>query len=362
MALSVTEKVAISLILTPPARSLTSSEKKRIEDAAAMNNMTVEQYTSSVKASGGAPTTTPTGGTTTPTTPTPTTPTASTSTALPHTEAGWTFAGLPSTTSQTGYDLEGHALYSVTYSQAQIDDYNAYLDWIKTEEGKVWPVPNSMDDFINNVDKWANTVTSQIDSGEAGIDGGEAGKEWTDDQVREYYNWLSWYSKYGELTDWKPVSIEDFYNNYDQAQGIMAEFQQRQGVSEQERAEAEAYTQQQREYQEYVRQEAFHEPARLSETFSAWMNQQNQLSGAFSEFVENKYPSLRGTFEAGMPIETGAPTREAARSAALQRESQWQAWLPQQVPGLYQEYMAQPMLKRGERPYMYQPTMRTVNW
>jgi len=49
-ALTTTEKVAISLILDPPERPLSASARQRIADAAAANNMTIEQYRAYVEA------------------------------------------------------------------------------------------------------------------------------------------------------------------------------------------------------------------------------------------------------------------------------------------------------------------------
>jgi hypothetical protein len=245
-----------------------------------------------------------------------------------------------------GMSVEEYAVSVGAITQAQLDDYNAYLAFLETDQGSGWQSPQNIFDYLTNIDQWAEDVLSG---------GGEEGDEWTDDQWREYNQWREWRSNYGEVGDWMPTSIEDFYNNYDKAQDLLAEFQSRQEEAEEEREEEE-------EYQEYVREEAFHEPARLSDIFSAWMGQQEQFSGAFSGFVESEYPSLRGEWEAGMPIETGYPTREEAREAQASREDIWKAWLPEQIPGLYQEYMSQPPLQRGERPYMYQPTTRSLNW
>jgi len=98
------------------------------------------------------------------------------------------------------------------------------------------------------------------------------------------------------------------------------------------------------------------------ETFTGWLEQQGQFSGALEKFAESQYPSLQSQYKAGLPRLTGFPTREEARAEAAKRESGFQAWLGQQTPGIYQEYMAQRPAERGERLWMQQPTMRTVNW
>ena len=63
-----------------------------------------------------------------------------------------------------------------------------------------------------------------------------------------------------------------------------------------------------------------------------------------------------------MPQERGYATPTEARAAAAKRESMFQAWLPQQEAGMYQDYMGQRPAERGERLFMQAPTMRTINW
>jgi len=232
--------------------------------------------------------------------------------------------------------------------------YADYQAFIKQEGNENWPVPKDINEFLRNMDYWAANADYYSGITEE--------PEWTADQIREYNLWRAYASAFGELGEWRPVDIADFYANYDQAQSLLTAFQQRQSQSQAERGEAEAYTQEQREYQEYLRQEAFRETPMYGETFASWMSQQRDMSGAFTGFVESEYPSLRGRFEAAQPREVGYPTREAARAEVERKESAWQAWLPQQVPELWQEYSFQPPAMRGERHYMYQPTMRPVNW
>jgi len=98
------------------------------------------------------------------------------------------------------------------------------------------------------------------------------------------------------------------------------------------------------------------------ETFDAWLENQGQFSGALEKFAESQYPSLQARFEAEAGRLTGYPTREEARTEAERREAGFQAWLGGETPAIEQKYYGQTPLARGERPYMYQPTMRTVNW
>jgi hypothetical protein len=249
--------------------------------------------------------------------------------------------------------------YRAGFTQKQIDDYQEFQLYASRYGNLEDWTPTSLEDYLTNYDKAQQQLTAWKQ---------EAGPEavgFTDEQIREYNAYKQYYYKYGEPGDWVPVDVGDFVTNYETAQEQLSKWQgQEEEIGEYELSPEEAARRREEAYAEsrYAAQERYGEPARLSETFSAWMGQQDQLSGAFSQFVESKYPSLRGEFEAGMPVEKGYPTREEARAAALERESQWQAWLPEQVPGVYQEYMSKPPLQRGERPYMYQKTLRTANW
>ena len=226
--------------------------------------------------------------------------------------------------------------------------------------------PTDIDDFYANYEaaqeqlaKWQET---------AGVE--EA--EFTDEQVREWNDFKAYASASGEITDWFPVSIEDYYNNYDQAQQQLATWKERYGeeVAEQEEAEkyeispAEKLRRQEEGYAEsrYAAQERYRETPQYQPPFTQWMQGQEDFSGALQEFTEREYPSLRSEFQATQPPLTGYPTREGARAEKVRREQVWKGWLSGMTPEIEQRYWGQRPAERGERLWMQAPTMRTANW
>ena len=264
-------------------------------------------------------------------------------------------------------ELETNARKGGQYTQEQSTDYDDYLAALKLYPNL--PTVKDITDFLARRDEIAANWDDYL-------------RGYTEEQLREFNTWKRYASAYGGLTDWYPTSIEDWLANYDKAQAQLAKWQRadesaqrayeaaqpsRKELTAEERlflSPGEQLRRQQEAYQEarYAAQERYRETPMLSETFASWMDRQKQMSGAFTGFVEDKYSSLRGIFEAGQPREVGYPTREAARAAAGRTESLWQAWLPQQVPGLYQEYMGQPAWMRGERIPEKAPTLRAANW
>jgi hypothetical protein len=229
--------------------------------------------------------------------------------------------------------------------------------------------------------------------------------EYTDEQVREYQNWINYYNRYGALGDWFPVDIEDYYSNHGKAQRLLQGY-----INQEEKEPIERPAEQERLYreylqwasryaepgdwyatdiddffrnydkameqqrvweqrgaeaeveEEYLKAERYKQTPEYGQVFNPWLEEQTGFSGAMEQFTEREYPSLLSRFQATQPRLTGYPTREEARAEADRRKAAFGAWLGQESPEIYQKYMGQPPLMRGERPYMYQPTMRTVNW
>ena len=51
-------------------------------------------------------------------------------------------------------------------------------------------------------------------------------------------------------------------------------------------------------------------------TFTDWYNQQQQMSGAFSQFVESEYPNLTAQFQYNLGHQAGYPSEEEALTGA----------------------------------------------
>jgi len=232
------------------------------------------------------------------------------------------------------------------YSQTDTDSYNSYLEYIKTHT--TWPVPEDIADYLANRDLWE----SKGDFYDLGFN---------NQQILDYNTFMK-YASLGTPDDWYPQTLEDYLANYDKAQTQLDTWKQEYGTQLAEEEEYEA--EQEEAYQEgrIAAGERYREPTRYSETYESWLGEQGQFSGALERFAETQYPSLQRQFEAGMPQETGYATPTEARAAALQRESMFQAWLPQQEASMYQKYMGQRPEQRGERLWMQAPTMRTLNW
>jgi len=242
------------------------------------------------------------------------------------------------------------------YTQQQQDDYDDYLAFLQTADGKNFPTPKDISDYLTNREQWIADYDYYL-------------RGYTEEQLREFNTWKRYASTYGDLTDWFPNNIDDWLANPDKAQKQLAIWQQEHGtaleeeeVSEAEQTEEDKYRQEQREKAAYYEQERYTEAPMYPETFTAWLNQQGQFSGALEKYVESQYPSLRSQFEAGMPRQTGFPTREGARTEAARREAGFQAWLGGEVPELEQKYWGQRPGERGERPYMQSPNIRELGW
>ena len=281
--------------------------------------------------------------------------------------------------------------------------YNKYLEYIKTHPS--WPVPKDKNDWLLNRDYW-ESMGDYLDAGFtireiegydrvaaygekygdleddiprdradylANIDkyqlqlekwiqeAGSEGAGFTDEQIREWQDY-TWHSRYRETGDSFFADMGDFFNNYDQAIQQLNMWRKRAGEAEVEQTESEEYTQWSRERTKYAAQEAYGETPEYQPRLQQFLDDQLKASSAFEAFTEKQYPSLVSRFDITQPELTGYPTREEARAEKARREQAFQAWLPGQVPGLEQEYWAQPPAARGERLYMQSPNVRTLNW
>jgi len=238
----------------------------------------------------------------------------------------------------------GYQTYLTYYS-----GYGTSADW----------KPVDIYDYYSNYDKAQPYFTKWQGLAE------EKEAEYTDDQRREYYLYKDYASQYADIADWLPVDIADYFANPDITNQQMRTWSRKSTAEEEyELSPAEAARRREESYAEgrYAAQERYGEAPMYPETFTAWLNQQGQFSGALEKYVEGQYPSLRSQFEAQAGRLTGYPTREEARAEATRREAGFQSWLGGEVPGLEQKYWAQRPAERGERPYMQSPNVRGLNW
>lgn len=291
------------------------------------------------------------------------------------------------------------------HTQEQIDDYDAYLEFLKTKEGSYWPTPKDIDDFLTNWTSWSREKEREFaiwmdyfnaygktgdwrpvdkDDYFANYDKAqgfltlwqqkaqEKEADYTDEQKHDYYQYKDYRDKFSELGDKTALDIADYFENYNQYQQQLVGWQQQEAevseheLSPEEKAQREAQRWEREqlgwERSDYAAKEAYRETPMYGETFTAWLGEQGQFSGALEKYTESRYPSLRSRFEAGMPRQTGFPTREEARSEAAKRERGFQAWLSGETPGIYQDYMSQRPAERGERLWMQAPNVRGLKW
>jgi len=251
------------------------------------------------------------------------------------------------------------SFYQAGYTQDQIDSYNAFQAFGSKYGNLEDYTPKDLADYLANYDQ----AQQQLEAWRT-----EAGPEATgflDDQIREFYTFKDYQSRYGEPGDWKPVDIGDFFGNYETAQQQLGVWQQQAGeVEKYELEPGEAARRREESYEEsrIAAGERYKEAPQYQPQFAQWLGEQGQFSGALEQFVESQYPSLRSEFQATQPKLTGFPTPGEARAEATQREQVWQGWLGGRTPELEQEYWRQRPEQRGERRWMQAPTMRTANW
>ena len=242
------------------------------------------------------------------------------------------------------------------YTQQQRDDYDDYLAFLQTPDGKKFPTPKDIADYLTNREQWIADYDYYL-------------RGYTEEQLREFNTWKRYASTYGDLTDWFPNNIDDWLTHYDTAQEQLAKWQQEHGtaleeeeVSEAEQAEEDKYRQEQREKAAYYEQERYTAAPEYQPRLQQWLDEKLEESRAFELFSEKQYPSLVSKFKLTQPELTGYSTREEARTEKARREQKFAAWLPGQVPGLKQEYWGQRPTERGERLYMQSPNVRELSW
>jgi len=249
--------------------------------------------------------------------------------------------------------------YNMGYTQQQIDSFSAFQAYGFKYGNLEDYSPKDLADYLANYDK----AQQQLDTWKQ--EAGPEAVGFTDAQIQEFNAYKQYYYQYGEPGELVPVDVGDFLNRYDEYQQQLGVWQQRAAeVEEYELPPEEAARRREEAYEEgrYAAEERYGEPPQYQPPFTQWLGEQGQFSGALEKFVESQYPSLRSEFQATQPRLTGFPTREEARAEATRREQAWQGWLPGQAPGMYQEYMGQRPAQRGERLWMQAPTLRTANW
>lgn len=204
--------------------------------------------------------------------------------------------------------------------------YEKYLTEIQQPGYEMWPVPKDIADWINNFDQWVRLYE------QGGLTHTRTSEEsfWIEGQKNVAGQVLGnkdiWFNPDGTPVEWITPGGEPL-----------------EGLPEEEA-------------QKYWENPLYYP------TFTDWFNQQQDFSGAFRGFVENKYPSLAAQYQYNVGHLQGFPSEEEALANAQNIEQGFQGWLTEQVPGVYQEYMGQRPYMRGERYSDYSPTTRLVNW
>ena len=128
-------------------------------------------------------------------------------------------------------------------------DYTDYLAFIKQYPDLGLPIPQNINDFIEHQAEWEALYAPPEEPEPEEPEPGEHGYQYNDDQIREYYTYRNYGSVYGDLRDWYPNDIEDYFKNYDVAQEQLNEWKQ-----EEKDQEKPTYTDaQNREYSTYKR-------------------------------------------------------------------------------------------------------------
>ena len=93
---------------------------------------------------------------------------------------------------------------TTTPTAGQLADYQNYLALLDTALGNFLPHPKDINDFLPHADEWFAQFN---------------------ELKRGYQTYLTYYSGYGTSDDWKPLDIYDYYSNYDKAQPYLTEWQ-----------------------------------------------------------------------------------------------------------------------------------------
>ena len=268
------------------------------------------------------------------------------------------------------------------WTDEQLAEYQAYLDFLATAQGRGFPVPADIDDYFENRDTW------QTEMGET--------TGWTADQKWAYDRYQDYAKQYGDPSDWYPTDIKDYFDNKDVAEEQLYEWQQAASVDYQryrdflnQRDPGEYYypslddfvsnydqamqqigqweglwqeDEAKRELQEQRYEESMAERYRPEVQYNpAFYQKMEAIQGEsvyYEDWMKRLYPELRQRFEATQPRPVGYPSLGEAREAAEQTEKDWGGWLQQQ--DLKQEFYGQAPYMRGERPAVYAPRLRQV--
>jgi len=240
-------------------------------------------------------------------------------------------------------------------TQEQIGEYHNYLDYIKAHPDAELTTPFDIYDYLEHRDEWAPSWMEEEPTPWPDV----PEPYYSDEEVREYNTYLDYRSRFGDPDDWRPVDIEDYFRKWDIAQEQLGEWkteeQYQLSPEEQARRREESYARSQ-----YAAQEAYHETPEYGESFSNWFGTQGTKSQPLQSFIEGMFGKLQTEYQAGLPTLTGFPTREEARAEAEKRQTGFEAWLPQQIPAVEEQFWAQSPRQRWEAPGTFAPRIRTV--
>jgi len=367
MALSRTESIALSLILSPPSRTLDASEKKYISDAAALHGMSVEQYKSYAMANyeiptpGGAPalkasgeaTPTPTTPTPTPTTPTSTTPTPTAGVTPETTTAGvkqYTGIGTTKRIVVEASSLEeARSLimkqgmitsdiregdwvtypdtgYSPEAEEIEPDRLSIYKDYLAWQKDNPWmPIPKNELDYVNNAYQWLEW--------EPYFRIGYT-REQMDDFARGYTEVEAYGKKYGDLEDQYPQNFGDYIENSDIYQQQLTKWKKEAG------SEAVGFTDAQiREWQDYTWHSRYRESgdvffADMGDFFNNYDEAIQQLSIWRKRAGEAEVEQKEGEEYTKWARERTKYAAEEAYTEAPMYKETFSSWLPKQASAM----------------------------
>jgi len=276
------------------------------------------------------------------------------------------------------------------WTDAQIAEYNNYLDFLQTTEGKDFPHPKDIADYYANVETWKE---------EWGIDTIPE-YEWTMPQKSAYERYKMYADLYGDPEDWYAEDIKTFFDNYDIANEQLDEWETEATreysqyknlgsyrepkdwyaadlddfVANWEQAQTQQDTwltqyeedqvrqQQQEEYYDWQRQTAYKPDVQYDPAF---YKRQEALQGEsiyYQNWMREMFPELQQRFEATQPQIAGYPTLGESEAAKAQTEQAWEQYLYGQTPELREEFYSQPPSQRGEYPQYYAQRLRQVSY
>ena len=261
------------------------------------------------------------------------------------------------------------------------DEYAKYLVFIRENPELGLPVPRSWLDYSEHRDEWAALYSEPEPtpspeppsptppSPAPPVPPEPEERERTDDEIREYQAYRRYASTYGDPDDWYPLSIDDYFANWDIAQEQLDEWkeevtqaEQREIEYEKEQQEADRRREEAYQKSQYAQQEAYHEQPEYGQQYEKWLGAQRDKSLPIQHFMERMFPSYREQFEATQPRPTGYATREEARTEAARRETEFQNWTNRKLPEMEAEFWEQSPYQREERPSIFAPRLRSVSY